>query len=213
MTKKNLKDFMVDEEHYINNKGEKVKIKKFECRIADLEENIPSTNREKDDSLRQIPRIHNGSKNLQPWINSDGRYKTIDELKEESKCWSASIWESYLKTIEKTSTEKTLNKPYEVDYVSVEAYLKSLNEADNINHFQELRKLFVDALTLLPRAQAQTLKLKYIDDLSIEQIAQIQKVSCRSSQRNLYRGLNALETVMDNQHIKILKKICDMRFD
>ncbi len=208
MTNKNLKDFMVDGEHYINHKGEKVKIKKHKDNSkADIKKNISLTNNKKRYKALQNKRYHNGSKDLEPWKNPNGKWKTVSELKRSSRNWSATVWERYLKNIEKRSEELLPLDPLAPENIAQEDYENLFRKNARLDNFTELKKIFITALKNLTRKQAMVLKLRFIDNLTVGEISSTLGVNARTVRTNLCRSLKKLEKIMDSKHVIKLRKI------
>ena len=202
----------MNDDHYLNTNGVKAKIKKYEyAGVPNLENEEASTISDKHNNEVQFNTVHNGSKDHKPWLRESGEHKELEELRECCKYWSATIWEKYLKTLEKNICEKNLKDPLTAERVKVSAYEKIFRGPANLNHFQELRKLFIAALEKVPLIPASILKLRFVDDLNINQISRLLDMKSDLTRSYFFRGLRRLEKNMDDQHVKKLRLIHQKR--
>lgn len=155
---------------------------------------------------------------LSPWLNDDGSFKSDEEIQVLGKSWSAETWDSYLKVnvgdVEAEDKDLTFFPFVDTETVNFGAeLLKSLRSQDE---YENLPEAFEFALTYLSEREAQVIRMRYLKELSQDEIAERLGVGINSIKSFRRKGLKKLRHLLPSEefrekyqeHIKRLKRKC-----
>ncbi len=137
-------------------------------------------------------------KSAKPWLNSDGKTKSDEELKQISKNWTPSEWEEYLTSLEKRRREPLLHIPSDINEAIEDYVIFMFSEQSRFPHLLEAFDLAMETLT--PR-EHQILRKKYWEGMSEYLIAHELKLSRSSVQTLKSRGLNKIKKILQSGYI------------
>lgn len=111
---------------------------------------------------------------LPPWLNDDGSFKSDEEIQSLGKNWSAETWDSYLKVnvgdVEAEDHDLVFFPFVDTETVNFGAeLLKTLRTQDD---YENLPEAFEFALTFLSDREAQVIRMRYLKELSQEEISE-----------------------------------------
>lgn len=155
---------------------------------------------------------------LPPWLNDDGSFKSDEEIQSLGKSWSAETWDSYLK-VNVGDVEAEAQDLVFFPFVDTETVnfgtelLKTLRTQDD---YENLPEAFDFALTFLSDREAQVIRLRYLKELSQEEISERLGVGINSIKSFRRKGLKKLRHLLPSEqfrtkyqeHIKHIKRKC-----
>jgi RNA polymerase sigma factor (sigma-70 family) len=155
---------------------------------------------------------------LPPWLNDDGSFKSDEEIQSLGKNWSAETWDSYLKVnvgdVEAEDHDLVFFPFVDTETVNFGAeLLKTLRTQDD---YENLPEAFEFALTFLSDREAQVIRMRYLKELSQEEISERLGVGLNSIKSFRRKGLKKLRHLLPSEefrtkyqeHIKHLKRKC-----
>lgn len=155
---------------------------------------------------------------LPPWLNDDGSFKSDEEIQSLGKNWSAETWDSYLKVnvgdVEAEDHDLVFFPFVDTETVNFGAeLLKTLRTQDD---YENLPEAFEFALTFLSDREAQVIRMRYLKELSQEEISERLGVGINSIKSFRRKGLKKLRQLLPSEefrtkyqeHIKHLKRKC-----
>ncbi|POB14818.1 sigma factor-like helix-turn-helix DNA-binding protein [Halobacteriovorax sp. DA5] len=155
---------------------------------------------------------------LPPWLNDDGSFKSDEEIQTLGKNWSAETWDSYLKVnvgdVEAEDHDLVFFPFVDTETVNFGAeLLKTLRTQDD---YENLPEAFEFALTFLSDREAQVIRMRYLKELSQEEISERLGVGINSIKSFRRKGLKKLRHLLPSEefrtkyqeHIKHLKRKC-----
>lgn len=109
-----------------------------------------------------------------PWLDDDGRERSIEELQVLSRSWDGDTWERYLKnSVEKSQKESSLKKGFYSDFLSTECicFSELIDDGENLKKYKQFFPLVEQAINKLSGSKLRLLKLYYVEGLTDREIA------------------------------------------
>lgn len=129
-----------------------------------------------------------------PWLNENGSFKSVEEIKKISQTWNSSQWEEYLKTLEGTQKESSLDKAYYIDQISNEDCADiffSFIENDDYPHIRMSLEMVFRKLT---KNERNVLRKVFWEGISKADIAKQSGISRAGVTRTYNRAMEKLKT-------------------
>ncbi|PIQ68568.1 MAG: hypothetical protein COV91_03505 [Candidatus Taylorbacteria bacterium CG11_big_fil_rev_8_21_14_0_20_46_11] len=138
-----------------------------------------------------------------PWLNDNGSFKSDEEIKDLGKNWSAETWNSYLNTnIGEIEEDKDLVFFPFVDTETMNFGAELLHSLRSQDVYENLPEAFEFALTYLSDRQAQVIRMRYLKEMSQEEIAEKLGVGLNSIKSFRQRGLKKLREVLPSEEFR-----------
>ena len=146
----------------------------------------------------------------QPWLASDGELKSIEDIKNISKNWSAEIWEEYLKTVEVNphEDEVPLANGGSIESVSEPGYASVLSDLTDKKSYPSLAAAMKKAFARLTPQEREIIELTCWQNLSSRQVAKHLNLARATVRTVMERGLHKIrrELTTHNHSSKIPTK-------
>ena len=153
--------------------------------------------------------IKDTSNERAPWLNPDGTEKTTEQIKDISSSWSKQTWDEYLFYLESPREESLLDRPEQLDQVSVQEFTFMMLQLAEGREFSLLDKVVAQkALRCLSTRQRQIIEMIYWKNEPISLVAKKLGVSRRTVRSGLDRGLEKMRELLESGEVlENLKRI------
>lgn len=141
-----------------------------------------------------------------PWLNSQGKPLSKDELKQVSKTWDMATWEEYLKTLDVPQRETTTAKFDRLLKIYENSTAYTLPEVTDEEEGPQTKRLHW-AMSLLTQRQQSVLDLIFWQGYSIQETAEKLGITKSAAQSCEEKALKQLKILLETPEKSFLLPI------
>lgn len=142
------------------------------------------------------------TKNNKLWLDSKGKLKSEEEIKEDCKSWGLDAWNEYLENFEVGQRENTLEVPHEIENFTAKECTELLFSMASEEKYAALKYALRGCIGKLTYTQQQFIHKFYWEGLSIPKIAQEHGVSRQAVSKILKAAREQIKKELENGSIK-----------
>lgn len=128
-------------------------------------------------------------KSHKPWLDENGKEKSVEELKKITPSWDHKTWMRYAASLEVPLSESYLDRGTDIDSFTQEELRIDYPEGESFKDFKGLVK---GALPSLPLDQREIIDSLFYKGQSIQEVAEEKGVTARAIQKTKDKALETL---------------------